>query len=279
MIAIAKSMLPALVSCKACGQPLSFSDENVRLCCTDAKGSIFRSGFLIHDPAPGKPAPPEMLVRDQDAFNYLRHPKFPTHTDHFKRFIRTKTKFPQGGKILDLGCGPGPTTAILLESGYEVVAVDFSIQSLTLNAQLCGTKTDPVLFVQGNLNDMNFTEGAADGLVMADFLQHLGNRQTQEAFLQKIFKALKPGGWFYLSFFNTTLLNRLQRDIEGVRKNITFRRLNLEEVISMLLQDLKVERQSVMNIFNAVTPDRIAARLPFAKHFAHMAVIEGVRRA
>jgi cyclopropane fatty-acyl-phospholipid synthase-like methyltransferase len=31
--------------------------------------------------------------------------------------------------VLDLGCGPGPTTAILLATGFRVIAVDFSLTS------------------------------------------------------------------------------------------------------------------------------------------------------
>lgn len=279
MMALAKSPLPALVRCKACGKPLSFSDEGARLCCNLANGSSFRSGFLIHDPLTDKPVPPEMLVRDQDAFNYISHPKFPTQLARLKRFIQSKAASEQGGKVLDLGCGPGPTTKLLLEAGYDVVAVDFSIQSLALNAQHCGEKHGHALFVQGDLNAIEFTDGAADGLMMADFLQHLGDKQTQRAFLQKIFRALKPGGWFYLSFFNTNLLNRIQRDLEGARKNIPFRRLTLGEVRGMLPAGLEIECQSVMNIFNAAGLDRIATRLPFAPLFAHMAVIEGRRRS
>jgi SAM-dependent methyltransferase len=270
--------LAALVRCKACGKPLSFSGENTRLCCELGNGGVFRRGFLIHDPNPGKPPPAEMLVRDQDAFNYMRHPKFPTQINRFKRLLRAKADSRGPGKVLDLGSGPGPTTALLLEAGFDVVAVDFSIQCLLVNAQSCAGKPGRALFVQGNLNEMEFSDGAADGLMMADFLQHLGSKETQQAFLAKIVKALKPGGWFYLSFFNTSLIDRLKGDYEGVRGNIPFRRLTLDEVGGMLPDCAAIERKYVTNVFNGAGLDRIASRLPFASLFASMAVIEGVRR-
>jgi hypothetical protein len=106
----------------------------------------------------------------------------------------------------------------------------------------------------------------------------LGDRETQQVFLAKIFKALKPGGWFYLSFFNTSLIDRLKGDFEGVRGNIPFRRLSLDEVSGMLPDCIAVERKYVTNVFNGAGLDRIGSRLPFASHFASMAVIEGVRR-
>jgi ubiquinone/menaquinone biosynthesis C-methylase UbiE len=278
MTVTADSALTALFRCKDCGKPLAFSDKGVRACCDVAGGAAFRGDFLIYDPAMDKRPPPEMFVRDHDALNYVSHRKFPTQIDRLKNYLLARSAEDVCGTVLDLGCGPGPTTMLLLDAGYEVAAVDFSIQSLALNAQLCGRRTSRALFVQGNMNEMEFSEGAADGLMMADFLQHLGNKETQAAFLKKLFRALKPGGWFYLSFFNTNLLNRLQNDLEGARKNIPFRRLTLSEVRGMLPNDVKVVRQSVMNIFNGAVADRIATSLPLAELFAHMAVIEGVYR-
>ena len=182
-----------------------------------------------------------------------------------------------GNKILDLGCGPGPTTEFLLQAGYDVVAVDFSIQSLSINAHLCGGMSERALFVHADLNGIEFSDGSVGGIMMADFLQHFGDRKTQAAFLHKIFRALKPGGWFYLSFFNFNLFHRLIGDVEGTRGGIGYRRMSLHDVRGMLPACIGVERQSVTNIFHGAGLDRIATRLPFASRLARMAVIEGRR--
>jgi len=272
-------MLHSLVLCRACGAPLSFSRDGARQCCNLPQGSALRSGFIIHDTFDRSAPPDEMIVRDQDAFHYLSHPKFPTQIDRMARFVRSKSEKENGAIVLDLGCGPGPTTGMLLDAGYKVVAVDFSIQSLVVNAQLCGAPPGQALFVQADLHAIEFPECAFDGLMMADFLQHIGSAETQRAFLHKIFRALKPGGWFYLSFFNTSLFDRLKGDLEGTRGDIPYRRLSLREVRCMLPKGANAENESVMNIFHHPGLDRAATSLPLASLFAAMAAIEGRREA
>ncbi len=269
-------MLYNLVRCCVCGEPLSFSPEGVRNCCQSSLGSNMRGGFLIHDPDMAQSSP-EILVRDQDALNYMSHPKFPTQIARLKSFIHSRAPKGQGNKILDLGCGPGPTTELLLQAGYDVVAVDFSIQSLSINAHLCGAMSERALFVHADLNAIEFSDASVDGIMMADFLQHLGDQKTQVAFLHKIFRALKPGGWFYLSFFNLNAFHRLTGDIEGMRGGIGYRRMARPDVCAMLPACIGVERQSVTNIFHGARLDRIATGLPFASLLARMAVIEGRR--
>ena len=268
-------MLSDLVLCGACGNPLAFFDDGVRRCCNLPYGSVLRSGFIVHDSSRGSFQPLEMIERDHDAFNYLSHPKFPTQVERLRRFLGAKSKKENGGIILDLGCGPGPTTGLLLDAGYEVVAVDMSLQSLAVNAQLCRGRSEHVLYVQADLNAVEFVQQAFDGLMMADFLQHIGSKEVQATFLRKIFSALKPGGWFYLSFFNTNIVDLLRGDLEGNRGNIPFRRLSLREARCMLPHGVSVNSESVMNVFHSFLLDRVATSLPIAPWFARMAVIEG----
>ena len=177
-----------------------------------------------------------------------------------------------------LACSQGRNLiSCLLQAGYDVVVVDFSVQSLSINAHLCGAMSERALFVHADLNAIEFLEGSVDGIMMADFLQHLGDRKTQVAILHKIFRALKQGGWFYLSFFNLNLFHRLMGDVEGTRGGIGYRRMSLHDVRGMLPACIGVERQSVTNIFHGAGLDRIATRLPFASRLARMAVIEGRR--
>jgi len=114
---------------------------------------------------------------------------------------------------------------------------------------------------------------------MADFLQHIGSAEMQATFLHRIFRALKPSGWFYLSFFNTSIIDRLKGDLEGVYGNIRYRRLSLREAGRMLPKDVTVRTESVMNIFHDSLCDRVASSLPIAPLFARMGVIEGERTA
>jgi len=270
-------MLYRLILCPDCHAPLDFTADGRRVCCQAQGGAALRGNFLLLDPSLGAAPPAEMLERDGDAAAYLSHRKFPTQIGRLKTFIRAHPPLGDGAKVLDLGCGPGPTTAFLLDAGYQTLAVDFSMRSLAINAQACGVASGRVLFAQADLNRMAFAPNSADGLMVADVLQHLGNQAVQAAFLRSSFAALKPGGWFYLSFFNTTLLHRLSGDLEGVRNGISYRRLSLAEVRGLLPESVEILETDVMNIFNDAVPDRLAAKLPFAAFLADMGVITGRR--
>ena len=75
----------------------------------------------------------EAEVRDRQAAGYLKHAKFPTQIARFKEWLASLPEELQRYPVLDLGSGPGPTTGLLLNAGFHVIAVDFSIESLRLN--------------------------------------------------------------------------------------------------------------------------------------------------
>lgn len=100
---------------------------------------------------------------------------------------------PQGGKILDLGCGSGRDTKYFLEKGYDVVAIDGSIEMVKLSSEYTGKKTLHMTF-----KEINFTE-EFDGIWACASLLHVARTEIDEV-LCKIHKALKTGGILYASF-------------------------------------------------------------------------------
>jgi hypothetical protein len=90
---------------------------------------------------------------------------------------------------------------------------------------------------------------------------------------------LRPGGWFFLSFFNINVKNRLRGDIEGAYAagEIPYRRLAPREVVGMLPANIEITEVLPMNLFHRTVPDRLVARLPYARHFARMMVICGCK--
>jgi SAM-dependent methyltransferase len=268
--------LSQVLVCPACERRLRFDSVGGRRCCTLNGGSSVDESIVRYEPEI-RYNKSEMRARDCQADGYLSHGKLPTQVYRLKRFVMHVAGQPDISPVLDLGCGPGPTTGILLRAGFRVVGVDFSLNSLKLNEQLCKPYTDDVLFVHGDLTRIRFAEASARGLMMADFLQHLGDVETQRSFLRRAFSALKPAGWFFLSFFNTNIKNRLKGDIEGsfCAGAIPYRRLTVSQVTEMLPDNLKIERVLPMNIFNGAKLDGLFARLPLARMLARMIVIQG----
>jgi 2-polyprenyl-3-methyl-5-hydroxy-6-metoxy-1,4-benzoquinol methylase len=258
--------------CPACGKPLAFEGER-RTCCDSARGSRLEEGVVLYDPQLLSEAPAEMLRRDAQASGYLQHSKLPTQIDRMRRFVRRQLP---GGLVLDLGCGPGPTTAMLADAGYDVVAVDFSRASLEINRQSC----PEAAFVQADLTALRFAGEVANGLMMADFLQHLPGAEYREEFLRRTFAALKPGGWFFLSFFNINVVNWLKGDIHGAfaEGTIRYTRLPAQEVRRALPPNIEVASEQPMNIVGNPAADRLASRLPFARLLSRMTILTGYAR-
>ena len=271
-------MLTETLLCPACGLRLRFDSSGTRRCCTRPGGSTLEDSIVCYEPDL-RSDKPEIKARDNQAHGYLAHNKFPIQIYRLEYFVRRVSAESDSLPVLDLGCGPGPTTKILLDAGFAVVGVDFSLQSLRLNARHSNSRQNHVLFVQADLTRIKFTHACAGGLMMADFLQHLGDRATQRSFLDRALKALKPGGWFFLSFFNTNVKNWLKGDIEGSFSGgaIPYRRLTVNEVIGMLPKNVEITEVLPMNIFHSVCPDRFVARLPLARLLARMMIICGRR--
>ena len=74
------------------------------------------------------------------------------------------------------------------------MAIDFSRGCLPLNAKDRVGKT--AHFVRADLTKIRFVAQSASGLMMVDFLQHIGDHEVQRDFLYRAIQALVPAGWF-----------------------------------------------------------------------------------
>ncbi len=104
---------------------------------------------------------------------------------------------PVNGKILDLGCGPGLYTKRFSDMGYDVTGIDYSKRSIAY-AKSQDTKTE---YLYKNYLEIDFTDMFnAVTLIYCDYAALTPDeRQT---LVQKVYKALKPGGLFILDVFS-----------------------------------------------------------------------------
>lgn len=58
-------------------------------------------------------------------------------TDFYSRFLNN---IPDGGKILDFGCGSGRDTRAFVDRGYEVDAIDGSFELCKMATEYTGTQ-------------------------------------------------------------------------------------------------------------------------------------------
>ncbi len=106
------------------------------------------------------------------------------------RFLK---HIPDGGRILDAGCGSGRDSKAFIKEGYSVVAFDASREMCKKASELLGQEVWQMRF-----DEMSFDE-EFDGVWACASLLHVSENDLPEV-LSKIHKALKDNGLFYASF-------------------------------------------------------------------------------
>ena len=107
-----------------------------------------------------------------------------------KRFLAV---LPSDARILELGCGAGADTALMLEAGFDVHATDGSPELAAEASRRLGRPVGTLLF-----HDLDEV-GAYDGVWANACLLHVPRPDLAQV-LTLIWRALKPGGHFYASF-------------------------------------------------------------------------------
>jgi SAM-dependent methyltransferase len=126
---------------------------------------------------------------------------------------------PEGGSILDAGCGSGRDASAFKRQGYVVTAFDASRELAFIASQALG---DPVE-VMGFLDLEAVSE--FDGIWGCASLLHVPSCEMDEV-LRRITRALKPGAVLYASF--------KYGSIEGYRGERFFNDYNEEKLGSLL---------------------------------------------
>lgn len=109
---------------------------------------------------------------------------------------------PAGGRVLDLGCGPGRNSLYLASLGYEVDAVDLSATAIRWaeeRAREAGA-AESVRFVCGDAFTATALEGPYDLVYDSGCFHHLPPHR-RVSYLALLDRVLAPGGHFALTAF------------------------------------------------------------------------------
>lgn len=128
---------------------------------------------------------------------------------------------PDGGKLLDWGCGSGRDTRAFLEAGYQAVATDASKELCRLASEYTGIAVRNERF-----EDLKETS-CFDGIWACASLLHVPKAQLPSVF-QLAANALKAEGIMYASF--------KYGDFEGERSGRYFTDLTEESLTKILEQ-------------------------------------------
>jgi SAM-dependent methyltransferase len=109
------------------------------------------------------------------------------------RLVRFLALLATGATILELGCGAGDDSAQMLAGGFDVRPTDGSPEMASEASRRLGRPVETLLF-----HDLREVE-AYDGVWANACLLHVPRPELAQV-LALIWRALKPGGYFYASF-------------------------------------------------------------------------------
>ncbi|MCD6225755.1 class I SAM-dependent methyltransferase [bacterium] len=185
---------------------------------------------------------------DQIAEEYLRRFRLDSDANkHTLKYLKLLIKLlPQNSKILDLGCGAGIPATKILAPFHEVIGVDISEKQI----QLARKNTPEAKFIKADMLEIDFPVNSFDAIVSLYAIIHVPRKYHREL-LEKIWKMLKPGGYFLATMGATDLKEAKEENWLGVpmywshfnrKKNTTM----LEEVGFEILK-AKVEIEKELN--------------------------------
>lgn len=111
-------------------------------------------------------------------------------TNTYKEFLKL---VPEGGKILDLGCGSGRDSMNFIKLGYEVIAVDGAKKLAKKASVLLGNEVIVSTFEELELKEK------FHGIWACASLLHI-KREDLKTVLNNLYNNLDDNGVFYMSF-------------------------------------------------------------------------------
>ncbi len=116
----------------------------------------------------------------------------------------------ESDRVLDAGAGTGRLTLELAAQCKEVIAVDFSLESLKLCREKCGQSArGGVYWVQADLGKLPFRSGVFDKVGSTQVVQDLPSADDRMQMLSELHRVMKKGGIAVLTTFNYPLPEKL----------------------------------------------------------------------
>ena len=97
---------------------------------------------------------------------------------------------------VDLACGTGSVAMLLAKDGLQVTAVDMSEDMLTVAAEKCSGMDNPPRWVCQPLQKLRLPRGVDLAVCALDSLDYITDPTDCARAIQRIYKALNPGGIF-----------------------------------------------------------------------------------
>jgi SAM-dependent methyltransferase len=139
-------------------------------------------------------------IFDDDCIRSIKNPTDPQIRAEVK-FIEERLGLAEGALILDLACGNGRHAVNLTKRGYQVVGFDLSLAMLARASDEAEAENQRINFLQGDMRDMSF-DTMFDGVYCWGTSFGYFDEEKNASVVQRVYKALRPGGVFLLDVYN-----------------------------------------------------------------------------
>jgi len=206
----------------------------------DAPERVSSPGKSPRPPPPGRPATlpdaPDLhtLARTTARISEIRPTKPRSHAwwevffdDDYLRTVRTPTRqqigrqcdfierrlgLKPGASVLDVGCGLGQHVCELSARGYEAFGIDLSLAMLARAAEEAQARSMHINFLHQDMRELTF-EARFDAVTCLGTSLGYFDDETNKKVIEKLLRALKPGGALLLDVVNRDHVIRAQPNL------------------------------------------------------------------
>lgn len=97
------------------------------------------------------------------------------------------------GTVLDLGCGTGELTRLMAKKGYDMIAVDSSVDMLEIASQ---NREDEILYIHQRMEELELGESVQAAYSACDSVNYILEEEDLLQAFCRVYSHLMPGGIF-----------------------------------------------------------------------------------
>lgn len=128
------------------------------------------------------------------------HEKYSTNRQGFGPWIVSHYQFPEGARVLELGCGTGSMwkgQEALIRRCSELILTDLSTAMVAAARETLGSQA-PLRYTIADIQKLPFPDASFDAVIANMMLYHVPDL---EAGLSEVRRVLKPNGQFYAATY------------------------------------------------------------------------------
>ena len=135
------------------------------------------------------------------------------HRKEVNGFVRALDLIHDASTVLDVPCGTGRMTKVLLARGLDVTGADISSPMIDQAKKKLSTYGDQVQFVEADLTDLNFEDNSFDLITCVRLFGHVPI-DVRLSMLREMRRVTKK--WVVINYFYITSLSKLKRWVKRV---------------------------------------------------------------